>query len=445
MGHICHTCKKELKWNMLKFTHHEVTANYTGGMKRVPPKDFTSDDRMCYDCAELLPKNKSFWKENSGKEFVYASTDEEINSEYNITVQKSPYADFTKEHEIVAYEFEISNCLVNGKAIKSTNTLALLSLYQFTYNFALMKTNKLRSGKKMHQFNADEFLTFKNMGDMGCSQSIPNTPQLDYSTGKLIIDDDKNDHYEIQLKFKSQIYLLDKFVSFINLRQDKINDETVKEIHLKNHSEKIMLEKNKTKLHKHEEIIEYFVNKEREPYHDWKTYNVITKYGKYTITNLRIINDMWVAPVFFVTHDLDDELPTNFTHDEYDDVIASNVRHTTSSTSIRTGGTDEISFHGIGVNQDTHTYQGTTTGNESGDIIFMSKGKKFHTWENFVDPKGIVEMIKSAKSQFESQDEKIPEPVISSSDDDPLKILKIRLAKGEITLEEFNEIKENLV
>jgi uncharacterized membrane protein len=33
---------------------------------------------------------------------------------------------------------------------------------------------------------------------------------------------------------------------------------------------------------------------------------------------------------------------------------------------------------------------------------------------------------------------------VSSSDDDPLKILKMRLAKGEITLEEFNEIKENL-
>jgi uncharacterized membrane protein len=45
----------------------------------------------------------------------------------------------------------------------------------------------------------------------------------------------------------------------------------------------------------------------------------------------------------------------------------------------------------------------------------------------------------------ESQDDKIIEPVVSSSEDDPLKILKMRLAKGEITLEEFNEIKENLV
>ena len=55
-------------------------------------------------------------------------------------------------------------------------------------------------------------------------------------------------------------------------------------------------------------------------------------------------------------------------------------------------------------------------------------------------------MIKLCLSKLnKSQDEKIPEPVESSSDNDPLKILKMRLAKGEITLEEFNEIKENLV
>jgi len=195
MGHICYTCKKELKWNMLKYTYHEVTANYPGGLKRVPPKDFTSNDRMCSNCAQLLPKNKSFWKENSGKEFVHASKDEEINSEYDTEKQKSPGANFNKEHEYVSYDFEITNCLVNGKGIKSVNTISLLVLYQFTFNIYLGNMPTFRSGKTMHQFNADEFLTFKNMGDMGCSQSIPNTPQLDYSTGKLIIDDDKNDHY----------------------------------------------------------------------------------------------------------------------------------------------------------------------------------------------------------------------------------------------------------
>jgi hypothetical protein len=96
------------------------------------------------------------------------------------------------------------------------------------------------------------------------------------------------------------------------------------------------------------------------------------------------------------------------------------------------------------VNEELHSYAGTSEGSESGDIAFMSKGKLFCTWNKFADPKGIVEMIKSAKKQFVSQDEKMPEPKVFSSDDDPLNILKIRLAKGEISLEEFNEIKENL-
>jgi tetratricopeptide (TPR) repeat protein len=54
-------------------------------------------------------------------------------------------------------------------------------------------------------------------------------------------------------------------------------------------------------------------------------------------------------------------------------------------------------------------------------------------------------MIKLCLSKLnKSQNEKTPEPQAYSSDDDPLKILKIRLAKGEITLEEFNKIKDNL-
>ena len=185
---------------------------------------------------------------------------------------------------------------------------------------------------------------------------------------------------------------------------------------------------------------------------------IITYYVILRITNFKIINDVWYTPLCFIQNrndvsekskegimnDIQEKSIFNLTHDEYDDVIASNVTQTTSSTGFRTGGVNAVSVYGFGVNQDTHSYQGTTTGNESGDIIFMSKGKKLLTWENFVDPKGIVDMIKSAKSQFESQDEKIPEPAVSLSHDDPLKILKMRLAKGEITLEEFKEIKENL-
>ena len=180
-----------------------------------------------------------------------------------------------------------------------------------------------------------------------------------------------------------------------------------------------------------------------------KDSEVITNYEKFRITNLRIINDVWYNPIFFLWYPLNDvnfftDPIFNFTHDEYDDVIASNVKQTTSSTTVSTGGTDAVTIWGVNINQETHNYQGITTGNESGDIIFMSKGKKLLTWKNFQDPKGIVEMIKSAKAQFESQDEKIPEPAVSSSEDDPLKILKKRYASGKISQEEFKKIKEDL-
>ena len=273
--------------------------------------------------------------------------------------------------------------------------------------------------------------------------------QFDSKIGKLIIETNGiskiNNRFEIQLKFANQALIIDRFLSFTTSRKKKIDDKTIKEIKLKNNSKKIELEKNSEELHEHEEVLADFFKSDRVGFD--KNFEVITNYTKFRITNFRIINDEWYNPIFFIQNNNDvirENSIFNFTHDEYDDVIASNVRQTSSSSSVSSGGTDSVTVYGFNVNQETHTYQGTTTGTESGDITFMSKGKKLCTWENFQDPKGIVEMIKSAKSQFESQDEKISEPVVSSSDDDPLKILKIRLAKGEITLEVFNEIKENL-
>jgi hypothetical protein len=262
----------------------------------------------------------------------------------------------------------------------------------------------------------------------------------------LIIETKNNIRFEIQLKFANQALIIARFLSFLNSRKKKINDKTIKEIKLQNNSEKIKLEKNSYELHEHEEVLEEGIIGNRTGFD--KDSKVIAVIFRFRITNFRIINDVWHNPVFFIQNGNDmtrENEIFNFTHDEYDDVIASDVKQTTTSSSVSTGGTDAVSVYGFGLNQETHSYQGITTGNELGDIIFMSKGKKLCTWPQFPDPKGIVEMIKSAKSQFESQNEKIPGPVESPSDNDPLKILKIRLAKGEITLEEFNEIKENLV
>ena len=134
------------------------------------------------------------------------------------------------------------------------------------------------------------------------------------------------------------------------------------------------------------------------------------------ITNLRIMGDVWYYPAFFVNPEVKEvgfgqlEEITNFTHDQYDEIFIS--KNPASS---------------------------------QGSVKFMSKGKPFWVLRNTPEPERLVELMKYAKSQFESHDKKIIEPIVSSSDNNPLKILKMRLAKGEITLEEFNEIKENLV
>jgi hypothetical protein len=425
----CFSCGLKLSWNVASFDSLSIQGLLH---RRIPPEDMTKKDWMCKKCVVKLPKKNSSTKES-----------EKNNTEYNITEQKMYGYDYVNEHN-VAYYFKISNCLKNGNVIESVNDIQLRSTYEFVY-WVNLHHNGFRSNKILHQFLDDEFSEVGESRDLKFTRTIPETIQFDSTTGKLIIDDDKNDHYEIQLKFKSQIGILDRFLSFVNLRKNKINDKTIQEIKLKNHSEKIMLEKNNIKLHEGEEILSNFIGTKKETW--TKDKNVIIKYEKYCITNFRIINEVWCNPVFFTKYSVNDvkqPLIFNFTHDEYDDVIASNIEQTTSSTSTRTGGVNAVSIYGFGVNQDTHSYQGMTTGNESGDITFMSKGKKLLAWDHFKDPKGIVEMIKSAKAQFESQDDKIPEPQVSSSDDDPLKILKVRLAKGEITLEEFEKLKSVL-
>jgi hypothetical protein len=143
----------------------------------------------------------------------------------------------------------------------------------------------------------------------------------------------------------------------------------------------------------------------------------------------------------------------SFTHDEYDEVVSSNVKIETTSNSVRTGGVNEVSVYGFSVNQDNHSYQGITKGGEKGNIIFMSKGKKFYELEGIDDPRGVVELIRSAKSQFYSKPDESPlEKTVNmdgsakqdetSYEKELLQVLKMRLIKGEITKEEFVELKE---
>jgi len=436
MGSICYTCKKKLGWGKIKNQGSDVIAMYP----TVIPMGFTSEDILCEDCMQNLHKQVP----------DYVSEDEiypEPHSEYNTEKQKDCILERHSDESCSIF-FEISSIKINGEFINS-NMFSLSSECPNFYQFLVWTKRKFKKSANLdYRFWSGSLQDpFKGYEQTEYDYDLAecNFFLFNSQTGKLIIKTKNNDHFEFQLKFQNQTLIMDQFIKFINLRNNKINDKTIKEIELKNNSKKIKLEKNSNELHEHEEVLAEFFKSNRAGYN--KDSQVITDYIIFRITNFKIINDVWYNPIYFIQNNnevIRENSIFNFTHDEYDDVIASNVKQTTSSTGFRTGGVNAVSVYGFGVNQDTHSYEGMSTSNESGDIIFMSKGKKICTWENFQDPKGIVGMIKSTKAQFESQDEKIPEPVIPSSDDDPLKILKTRLAKGEITLEEFNEIKEHL-
>ena len=57
MGHVCYICKKELTWRMLKITYNEIINGIPNGFnKRIPPKRFSHEDRLCNQCHEKLLK-----------------------------------------------------------------------------------------------------------------------------------------------------------------------------------------------------------------------------------------------------------------------------------------------------------------------------------------------------------------------------------------------------
>ena len=395
---ICYTCKKELKWNMLKMTYKEIVSSSLGNPSMNVPEGFRFKDRLCGDCYANLSR-----KSNSDKP-------KKINTEYHTEKQKNLqlFQD--------GLTFEISNWKINGDPQRG-NYAGLASRKPFSYHFWVGKNGKFKTlewyelfwfgelEKSMsinfseHTHNIDECLTF----------------EFEYHTGKLIIETKNNIHFEFQFKFQNQAAIVDQFLKFINLRNYKISDKIIKEIKLKNNSKKIELRINKKDLHEHEEVLVSYSDPMTFPFEKGEP-EILIRDETQIITNLRIMGDVWYYPAFFVNPEVKEvgfgqlEEITNFTHDQYDEIFIS--KNPASS---------------------------------QGSVKFMSKGKPFWVLRNTPEPERLVELMKYAKSQFESHDKKIIEPIVSSSDNNPLKILKMRLAKGEITLEEFNEIKENLV
>ena len=151
--------------------------------------------------------------------------------------------------------------------------------------------------------------------------------------------------------------------------------------------------------------------------------------------------------------------PKPLTHDEYDEVITANVQRrmmtkTTTKVDVRTDrnlwnlmlGPTGQNVLGIDTlvkrktQSEIHRGTSDSTETEFGDIVFMKDGKRLMSWISFPDPISIVKLINAAKTHFNTGQN----ISATSGEDDPIKALKLRFAKGEITKKQFKEMKSML-
>ena len=140
----------------------------------------------------------------------------------------------------------------------------------------------------------------------------------------------------------------------------------------------------------------------------------------------------------------------SLTHDEYDEVIATDVTRRREEDIV--GGVSARSSLWnlipqainaplqVDLSSNKSEHHASSVESEYGNIVFMKNGKRVMVWENFQDPNSAVKLINSAKAHFSTT----PTAPSSSGGEDPIKALKLRFAKGEITKEEFLEMKSML-
>ena len=140
----------------------------------------------------------------------------------------------------------------------------------------------------------------------------------------------------------------------------------------------------------------------------------------------------------------------SLTHDEYDEVIATDVTRRREEDIV--GGVSARSSLWnlipqainaplqVDLSSNKSEHHASSVESEYGNIVFMKNGKRVMVWENFQDPNSTVKLINSAKAHFSTT----PDAPPSSGGEDPIKALKLRFAKGEITKEEFLEMKSML-
>ena len=139
----------------------------------------------------------------------------------------------------------------------------------------------------------------------------------------------------------------------------------------------------------------------------------------------------------------------SLTHDEYDEVIAQEVTRrreedivggVNARSSIWNIVQDLVNVNVVDLSSNQSQHHASSTESEFGDIVFMKDGKRVMTWHDFTDPNSTIKLINSAKSHFSTT----PIATSSSEGEDPIKALKLRFAKGEITKKQFLEMKDML-
>ena len=139
----------------------------------------------------------------------------------------------------------------------------------------------------------------------------------------------------------------------------------------------------------------------------------------------------------------------SLTHDEYDEVIAQEVTRrreedivggVNARSSIWNIVQDLVNVNVVDLSSNQSQHHASSTESEFGDIVFMKDGKRVMTWHDFPDPNSTIKLINSAKSHFSTT----PTAPSSSGGEDPIKALKLRFAKGEITKKQFLEMKDML-
>jgi len=152
----------------------------------------------------------------------------------------------------------------------------------------------------------------------------------------------------------------------------------------------------------------------------------------FAVTNFRII-----------LYDFENSKGSIIPLSQIDDVVVMNRR--TVSDSVRTGtfvGGGRIrGFGGVSVSY------GKGLSKVLGDLVFMVNGQDVMRWGSIADPTGVSRMIKSViKELYPKKKIRTEKPKTTKvgARDTPLTILKKRLANGEISIDEFERLKNAL-